>query len=245
MPILKVTLEYDGTHYHGWQIQPNLTTIQGELEKALLRLTGKTIRTYGAGRTDAGVHAVGQVAHFSSPASFQPEGWVRGLNALLPNDIAVSAVEEVDAAFHARFSAKNKIYSYFIYNGRKRSPLRRHRMWHIHPPLDTRKMKAAAKNLIGEHDFTSFCAAQAESDNRRIDLKKIAIKRANDEIRITMEASRFLQHMVRNIVGFLVEVGRKRRSVDEIEEILKAKDRRKAGPTAPPHGLVLERIEYE
>lgn len=244
MAVIKMTLEYDGTYYHGWQKQPHLTTIQGTLEKALSRLTQHSIQVYGAGRTDAGVHALGQVAHFSPPVPFQPEVWVRGLNALLPEDIVVRSADTVSDSFHARFSAKGKVYAYFIRNAPGRSPFRRLTAWHLPHPLDLKKMRGAAGRLLGEHDFTSFCAAAGEAENRRVDLREIRIEQNKEEIRITVEAPRFLQYMVRNLVGFLVEVGKGRRLGKEVPLILEAKDRRQAGPTAPAHGLFLVRVEY-
>lgn len=244
MPVLKLILEYDGTHYHGWQKQPYLATVQGTIEKALSRLTGRSIEIHGAGRTDAGVHALGQVAHFSSNVPFQADVWVRGLNALLPEDIVVLSAERVSDSFHARFSAKGKRYLYFIHNAPRRSPLRRETAWHLPQPLNLRRMRLAARQFTGEYDFTSFCAAAGEAKDRRVDLKKVEIRREGEEIRITFEASRFLQYMVRNIVGYLVEVGRGRRSEKEVLSILNAKDRRCAGPTAPAHGLFLGHVEY-
>ena len=244
MAVVKLTLEYDGTYYHGWQKQPYLTTIQGALEKALFRLTQHPIRIQGAGRTDAGVHALGQVAHFSPPVPFQAEAWVRGLNALLPQDIAVHSAEVVSDSFHARFSATGKTYTYFIHNAPRRSPFLRQTAWHLTHPLDLKKMRSAAKEFLGEHDFTSFCAAASEGESRSIHLQEIKIEKKGEEIRITVKAPRFLQYMVRNITGFLVEVGKGRRLGDEVPLILKEKDRRRAGPTAPAHGLFLVNVKY-
>ncbi len=244
MAVIKLTLEYDGTYYHGWQKQPYLTTIQGTLEKALFRLTQHPIRVHGAGRTDAGVHALGQVAHFSPPVPFQTKVWVRGLNALVPEDIVVQSAEPVPDSFHARFSAKMKTYTYFVHNAPARSPFRRQTAWHLPQRLDLQKMRSAAKRLLGEHDFTSFCAAAGEAENRRVDLQEIRIEKEGEEIRITVKAPRFLQYMVRNIVGFLIEVGKERRLGKEVPLILDAKDRRQAGPTAPAQGLFLVKIEY-
>jgi tRNA pseudouridine38-40 synthase len=242
--LIKLTLEYDGTHYHGWQRQPRLGTVQGSLEQALHQLTGKPIRITGAGRTDAGVHAFGQVAHFAPPVLFDSQTWVRGLNALLPDDIAVRSAEEIPTSFHARFSAKRKTYAYFIYNHPRRSPLHRRTAWHVFQSLDLSKMRRASRLLTGRHDFTSFCAAGSESEDRVVDLQKIEIKKESDQIKMTFQAPRFLQYMVRNLVGLLVEVGRGRREISEVSQILKRRDRRLAGPTAPPQGLFLIRIDY-
>ncbi|HLG21180.1 MAG TPA: tRNA pseudouridine(38-40) synthase TruA [Candidatus Manganitrophaceae bacterium] len=244
MTVMKLTLEYDGTFYHGWQKQPHLPTVQGALEKALFQLTGDKITIQGAGRTDAGVHAYGQVASFTSEKRFEPDVWARALNALLPADIAVRSAEAAPSDFHARFSAKKKTYSYLIYNNRRRSPLRRMVAWHVYQPLDVRKMRAAAGRLIGEHDFTSFCAASSEAKDRRLHLQKIEVTQEGDQIRMTFEAPRFLQYMIRNIVGFLVEIGRGKRAASDASLVLERKDRRTAGPTAPPQGLFLVKIEY-
>lgn len=242
--LIKLILEYDGAPYHGWQIQPRLTTVQGTVENALRRLTGKPVRITGAGRTDAGVHAFGQVAHFAPPVLFDSTTWTRGLNALLPDDIAVRSAEEVPSSFHARFSAKKKTYAYFIYNHPRRSPLHRRTAWHVFQPLDLSKMRKASRLLIGRRDFTSLCAAAGEAEDRIVDLEKIDLRKEGDRIRITFQAPRFLQYMVRNLVGLLVEVGRGRRTASEVPEILEGRDRRLAGPTAPPQGLFLMRIDY-
>ncbi len=244
MPVIKLTIAYDGTNYHGWQNQTSLSTVQGKLEKALFKITGESTRIHGAGRTDAGVHAVGQVAHFTSSRSFKPETWVRGLNALLPPDIAIRSARRVLPPFHARFSAWQKTYTYFIYCGKRRSPFLRQTAWHLPYTLDIRKMRSAAKRLLGSHDFTSFCATVKGRENCMVNLKKIEIIKLGERIQITLTANRFLQYMVRNIVGFLVEVGRARRTGEEIPSLLEAKNRTLAGPTAPPQGLFLVRVSY-
>ncbi len=244
MPVIKLTIAYDGTDYHGWQNQTSLSTVQGRLERALFKMTGTSTRIHGAGRTDAGVHATGQVAHFTSSRSFKPQTWVRGLNALLPQDIAICSAHSVLPSFHARFSAKQKTYRYFIYCGKRRSPFLRQTAWHLPHTLDIRKMRSAAKRLLGSHDFTSFCATAKERGDCSVDLKKIEIRKQGEQIQMTLKAGRFLQYMVRNIVGFLVEVGRGRRAGEEIPVILAAKDRTLAGPTAPPQGLFLVRVVY-
>lgn len=244
MAVIKLTLAYNGSNYHGWQRQPMLPTIQGQLETALRRLTQQAIPIHGAGRTDAGVHALGQVAHFSADRRFQPRDWIRGLNALLPEDIVINAAEAVNDRFHARYSAKKKHYRYVIRNTTQRSPFERQTSWLFKESLVLDQMSKAAKALCGEHSFTSFCAARSEVNDHNIDLKEIQIEKKEYRIALTFKASRFLQYMVRNIVGFLVEVGRGKRSPDEVSEILEAKDRTVAGPTAPPHGLFLLKVDY-
>lgn len=244
MPRIKLTLGYDGTAYHGWQKQPHQSTVQGHLEDALYRLTQQPLCIYGAGRTDTGVHALGQVAHFDTSVSRTPAEWIRALNAMLPEDIVVNNVEEVDESFHARFSACGKTYRYQILHAKQPAPLWRHTRWFVHYDLDVTRMRDTAKTLVGLHCFTSFCAADTDAPNHVIDLQQIHIEENGAFIDITLNAPRFLRYMVRNIVGFLVEAGRGKRSSDEIPDLLAAKDRRAAGPTAPPQGLILVKIDY-
>ena len=244
MHYYKLTLEYDGTAYHGFQKQPHQLTIQGSIETALSDLTQETIKIIGAGRTDAGVHALGQVAHFQLNKTISKTELLRGVNALLPYDIAVKKVEEVTASFHARYGAKRKVYRYFIHNSAIRSPWKRQTSWHFGCPLDIAKMRKAAKSLLGTHDFTSLCATDNDAPDHIVDLFKISIFKKEEQIQITIMASRFLRYMVRNIVGLLVEIGRGKRDVNTIGQILDGKDRRLAGPTAPPHGLFLVEVKY-
>ncbi len=240
----KLTLEYDGTFYHGWQKQPHRPTIQASIENALSRLTQETIKIIGAGRTDAGVHALGQVAHFQLNRAILPATLLRGINALLPCDIAVKKVDKVSASFHARYGARRKTYRYFIYNSAVRSAWKRQTRWQFGLPLDISKMRKAAKSLIGKHDFTSLCATDNDAENHIVDLLKIAISKEKEQIQITLTASRFLRYMVRNIVGLLVEIGRGKRDAHTIKAILDGKDRRLADRTAPPHGLFLMEVKY-
>ncbi|MBI3358483.1 MAG: tRNA pseudouridine(38-40) synthase TruA [Nitrospirae bacterium] len=240
----KLTLEYDGTNYHGWQKQSRHTTIQASIEDALSRLTQETIKVIGAGRTDAGVHALGQVAHFQLSKAVSPSGLLRGVNALLPCDIAVKKVEEVGSTFHARYGARRKTYRYFIHNGPTRSPWKRQASWHVGLPLDILRMRQAAKSLAGRHDFSSLCATDNNARDHIVDLIRIAIFEKGEQIQITLTASHFLRYMVRNIVGLLVEIGRGKRDANTIGAILDGKDRRLAGITAPPHGLFLIKVKY-
>ena len=244
MPTFKITLEYDGTNYHGWQIQPNLPTIQGTIEAAIRKVAQHDVDVIGAGRTDAGVHALGQVAHFSTTARLTAEEWHRALNGLLPVDIAVLAVEQVPETFHARFSAKSKLYRYQILTRVHRSALSRSKILHYPYPLDLESMQEASHTLVGTHDFSSFQGSPTDTDNPVCTVTRLTIEQFGDEIRFEVEANRFLKQMVRAIVGTLLEVGRGKLKAGEVTEILAAKDRTKAGPTATAHGLYLVRVDY-
>jgi tRNA pseudouridine38-40 synthase len=245
MATYKLTLEYDGTAYAGWQRQPDQPTVQAALETALHRLTQTDIPVIGAGRTDAGVHALGQVASFRSDRTMTTDEWTRGLNALLPADISTLSTERVADDFNARRWAMGKLYEYRILNRRARSALERQRAWHLWGALDIERMREGASFLIGRHDFSSFEGPQADTDNKVCDLRRLEINRHSDIITIQIEADRFLKQMVRAIVGTLVEVGQGKRSSHAMKDIVEAKDRRTAGYTAPAHGLYLVRVEYE
>ena len=245
MPTFKLTLEYDGSRYHGWQIQPNLPTIQGELEAAVRRITQEPIKVIGAGRTDAGVHALGQVAGLTTSASLSNVEWLRALNGLLPRDIAVLAVEPAHTGFKPRFSATSKLYRYRLLTRSSRPALDRTRLWHIPHPLDIEVMTAAADCLTGTIDFSSFQGSPTDTRNPVCRLQRVALIRLEDELLIEIEANRFLKQMVRNIVGTLIEIGRGRLPGDAMKTILACRDRRKAGPTAPAYGLYLVRVDYE
>ncbi len=244
MPTFKITLEYDGTAYHGWQVQPNLPTIQGTLEAVIKQVAQQPVNVTGAGRTDAGVHAMGQVAHFSTTARLSADEWLRALNGLLPPDIAVLSVEDVPESFHARFSAKSKLYRYRLLTRVHRSALGRDKILHYPYPLDLDAMEAAARPLIGQHDFTSFQGSPTDTENPVCAVTKLTVDRFGDEVIFEVEADRFLKQMVRNIVGTLLEVGRGKLQAGAVAGILAAKDRTKAGPTAPAHGLYLVKVDY-
>jgi tRNA pseudouridine38-40 synthase len=244
MPTFKITLEYDGTHYHGWQVQPNQPTIQGTIEAAIRQVAQHDVDVIGAGRTDAGVHALGQVAHLATTARLTAEEWHRALNGLLPPDIAVLAVEQVPETFHARFSAKSKLYRYQILTRVHRSALSRSKILHHPYPLDLESMQEAARALVGTHDFSSFQGSPTDTDSPVCTITRLTIEWFGDEVRFEVEANRFLKQMVRNIVGTLLEVGRGKLKAGDLGEILAAKDRTKAGPTAPAHGLYLVRVDY-
>lgn len=244
MPAFKLTLEYDGTQYHGWQVQPNLPTIQGTLEAVIKRVAQQEVTVIGAGRTDAGVHAMGQVAHFVTTAGLSAEDWLRALNGLLPPDIAVLSVEEVQDSFHARYSAKSKLYRYRLLTRVHRSALGRDKILHYPYPLDLDAMEAAARALVGQHDFTSFQGSPTDNENPVCTVTTLTVDRFGDEVIVEAEADRFLKQMVRNIVGTLLEVGRGKLQAGDVAGILAVKDRTKAGPTAPAHGLYLVKVDY-
>lgn len=244
MPTIKLTIEYDGTRYAGWQRQPDQPTIQEALESSITQITQTPISVVGAGRTDAGVHALGQVASFRADRQLSEQEWLRGLNGLLPNDIGVRAVRFMTDDFHARYSARGKLYEYRLLNRLERSALERDRAWHIHKPLDHVTVRDAACALIGRHDFSSFQGSPTDNENPICDLQRLDLAREQDFIRIQLYADRFLKQMVRAIVGTLVEVGQGKRSSGSVKDILHARDRSAAGKTAPPHGLYLVRVDY-
>jgi tRNA pseudouridine38-40 synthase len=244
---MKIALgvEYDGTHYFGFQRLPNTPTVQETLEKALSKIADHPIELVCAGRTDAGVHAYEQVIHIHSTAQRHPNAWTLGVNQHLPPDIRVLWAKPMDENFHARFSAKSRRYHYKILNRSIASPLLQNRMLHHRHALDEKLMHEAAQVLIGEHDFTSFRASQCQARHPIREIFSIHISRENDHLLIDIHANAFLHHMVRNIVGSLLMVGDGREPPSFIAEALYAKDRRKAGPTAPPHGLYFHSVSYE
>jgi tRNA pseudouridine38-40 synthase len=244
MATFKVILEYDGTHYAGWQRQPGHPTIQAAVEEALASVAQERIAIVGAGRTDAGVHALGQVASFRTEKPLPSEDWVRALNALLPKDICVRSVQQAAAAFHARYSALGKLYEYRILNRPERSALERERAWHLRKTLDLEAMREAAAALTGLRDFSSFEGSPTENTNPMCRLEELDLHREGDLIRINVYADRFLRQMVRAIVGTLTEVGIGSRAAGSLQAVLGAKSRAAAGKTAPPHGLYLMRVDY-
>jgi len=240
----KLTVEYDGTAYAGWQRQPNQPTVQAAVEAALQRITQTEIPVTGAGRTDAGAHAFGQVISFRSEKPMSPDEWVRGLNGLLPSDISVRSAERMAENFHARYSARGKLYEYRILNRPDRSALDRSRAWHVRKRLDIQAMRDAASPLLGRHDFSSFQGSPTDEKDPICELRRLEISQEQPVIRVEVEADRFLKQMVRAIVGTLVEVGVGKRPAKSVKEILEARDRRAAGVTAPAHGLYLVRVDY-
>lgn len=244
MTNIKLVIEYMGARYHGWQSQPALPTIQGTLETCIKRISRQRTQLIGAGRTDAGVHALGQVANFKTSSRLNAESWKKALNALLPRDIVVLKAQEVSQDFHARRRARSKIYQYCILNRKVRSAILDSTTWHIPTRLRLGPMRSAARLLVGPHDFASFCDGAGETKNTRATIIRLAIQRKQDMILIRVEGTNFLHHMVRNIVGTLVQVGLGKFPASNVKDILRAKDRRQAGPTAPPQGLLLMRVKY-
>jgi tRNA pseudouridine38-40 synthase len=245
MPTVKLILEYDGSRYAGWQRQPDQPTVQEAVESALFQLTQETVSVIGAGRTDSGVHALGQAASFRIQRQWTPREWVRGLNARLPEDIAVRSAAIASNDFHARYSARGKLYEYRILNRGERPALDRAFLWHVHKPLDAAAMKHAATHLIGSHDFSSFEGTLTENEDPFCHLRQLSLRKRGDIITIQAYADRFLKHMVRAIVGTLVEVGHGKRAPETLATVLAAKDRTAAGRTAPPQGLFLLRVDYD
>jgi len=243
---IRLTVEYEGTNYHGWQAQTGsgLVTIQETLEKALSSLTHEPVKVNGSSRTDAGVHALAYVCNVVTSSRIPPAAWAPAVNHLLPEDIRVLSSEEAAPDFHARFSAIGKIYSYRILNRRAPSALYRHRAWHVNLRLNMRDMRSAAEHLTGQHDFSAFRAAGCSASSPVRTLKPIILKKSADMIELRMEADSFLQYMVRNITGTLVEVGLGRFRPEEVKQMLVSRDRKTAGRTAPAHGLYLVRVLY-
>ena len=245
VPVVKLTLEYDGTRYVGWQLQPNGPSIQAEVERALAALHGAGRRVTAAGRTDAGVHALGQVVSFPEASPLPLTAYVQGLNGLLPADIAVRRASVEPDGFDARRSALGKRYRYRILNVPARAPLSRLHSWWVRRPLELEAMARAAGPLVGRHDFAAFQAADCEARHAVREVRRLEVTgRSGGEVEVVVEATAFVKHMVRNLVGTLVEVGLGRRDAASIAELLASRDRRRAGRTAPPQGLVLEEVFY-
>lgn len=246
MPRYKLTIEYDGTGLVGWQRQPNGVSVQAALEDAITKFCGDTVTVHGAGRTDAGVHALAQVAHVDLTREHPPDTIRGALNHhVRPATISVLAVEPVGPDFHARIWAKGRVYRYRILNRRPPPMLDRLRVWHVAPALDLAAMQAAARHLVGRHDFSTFrdSLCQAKSPVRTLDL--LDVTRAGDEIHIEARARSFLHHQVRNMAGTLKLVGLGQWSPDAVATALAARDRRAGGPTAPAEGLYLVEVRYE
>jgi len=245
MRTIKLVIEYDGSHYLGWQVQPNGQTIQGVIQDRLKRLTGESSQLIGSGRTDAGVHALGQVAHFKTESGMDANTFQRALNSLLPEDIVIRRAEEVEAEFHARRSARSKVYEYRILNRTTPPAVDRQYVWYVPQKLNLDEMKKASHNLVGEHDFSAFRSVGSSARSSVRNILRADWKRGKvGLLRFEIEASGFLKQMVRAIVGTLVEVGRGKISAQEFKRILDSKDRKEAGPTAPAQGLFLKEVRY-
>ncbi len=243
----KIIFEYDGTNYCGYQKQPDMpnNSVEEILENAVFKLSQQRVKINASGRTDAGVHALGQVAHFTLNKKFTPHRIVMGLNNYLrPENVAVLDCEIVDENFHARFSAKMRHYRYVIFNRRAPLTLQKNLAWHVVRSLDLEAMVAASKFLIGEHDFSSFRDSNCQANSALRNIKEITINKNGDEIIIEISAKSFLHHMVRNIVGTLLWVGSGKIKSDEMKAILESKNRAKSGPNAPACGLYFLRVDY-
>ena len=247
MVTIRLKVAYDGTNYCGWQIQPVDPTIEGELTRAATAIldADEPVKVQGASRTDSGVHAVGQVAHFYHDSDRELWDFSRGLNALTDDDICVVRVEETDDDFHARHDARGKIYRYRIWNHRFVHPFLRNRTWQVPLPLDIDAMRQGAELFVGEHDFAGFRASKCESDTTVRDIRRVeVVEKPPAMIEVVVEGMSFLHHMVRIMAGTLVDVGRGKLEVERIAEVLESGDRRRGGVTAPAGGLVLEEVFY-
>jgi len=241
---IKVVLEYDGSGFVGWQQQAHGRTVEAELKRALQGVTGQELKVYAAGRTDAGAHAEGQVVSFQTDGRISPHRLVAALNARLPADVAVLSGEEVADGFHARYSARWRRYRYRYLDRPSRPALERGRCWHVRGALDVDAMSAAARALVGKHDWTSYCSASEPVDARVREMRSVRVVRRGDVVELELVAEGFLRGLARSIAGALAEVGRGRRPQEWVGEVLEARDRRKAAKTAPAGGLTLMEVIY-
>jgi tRNA pseudouridine38-40 synthase len=252
MRYLKITIAYDGTDFHGWQMQSAKPTVQGEIVSVLRRLTQENIALHAAGRTDAGVHALGQVGSFRTQSGLSTEEFQRALNAILPPSIRIVGVQETGPDFSARWSAKSKIYRYRLYRGKVVPPMLWRYVLHYPFPLDEERMRDAAARFVGSHDFAAFAASTGseEDDRERSTVREIyateLVRSAdNEELVFTVRGRSFLRYMVRKMVGTLLDVGRGRLTPDDIDRLFEIRDRSKSGPTAPPQGLCMISVEHD
>ncbi len=245
MPRVKLTLEYDGAAFVGWQVQPNGTSVQTVVQRALAKLLGHEVELAVAGRTDAGVHAEGQVVAFDTDRALPKKAYVMGLSTLLPAEVSVVDAQEVPAGFDPRRWSRGKRYRYLVSNRPHRSPLRRRTHWEIFAPLDVEAMADAAKRILGRHDYSAFRAADCAALHAVREVRALTVEgQSGGDITFTVDGTAFLKHMVRNLVGTLVEVGRSKHPPAWVEGVLASKDRSLAGPTAPAHGLVMVHVLY-
>lgn len=242
---IRLVVEYDGTKFHGWQIQPTVRTVQGELQTALKSMTGEDSTIRGASRTDAGVHAQGQVAHFTTASSISAEQFAKGLTSRTGFDVAIVEADEVNESFSARRDARGKTYRYLVWNRPYPSPLRRRRSWHVRRELDLESMVSASNHLVGRHDFAAFRASNCDQPTTVREMLRIEVQKDRDGlIDLTVEGTAFLQHMVRIMAGTLIEVGQGKLTAGDVERIRDSLDRRQAGRTAPARGLCLVQVHY-
>lgn len=244
MARMALGVAYDGTGWGGWQTQPSRNTVQDQLQAALHRFLGQPTATMCAGRTDAGVHALCQIVHLDTTVVRSEEAWVRGLNSALPKSIAVQWARPVDDSFHARFSAHSRSYLYLLRSHRTCSPFVRGRVGWVHYALNLQAMQQAAHSLLGEHDFTSFRSSECQAASPVRDLQRITIEQQGNFFIFSFQANAFLHHMVRNLMGVLLLVGRGRKSVHWPRQVLNARDRSSAGATFAPDGLYLAGVQY-
>lgn len=241
---IKLTIRYDGTNFSGWQCQKNAVSIQETIQKALAQITGRKANLIASGRTDAGVHALAQIANFRTTSKIPLENLQMALNTMLPDDIVITRAEEVTHKFNAQKAARSKLYRYTIYNKYYMDPILRHFAAKVYFNLDVARMKRGAKYLVGRHDFTSFQTKDSPRKSAVRTVKYIRIERDGDLVHIDIEADGFLYNMVRNIVGTLIEVGRGKFEAAKVKDILTKKDKRSCGPTAPAKGLSLIKVKY-
>ncbi len=241
---LALGVEYDGTNYNGWQRQRVGRGVQEVLERAVGQVADESVDIVCAGRTDTGVHASGQVAHFDTSATRSDRGWLLGINSELPDDVSVRWIRETEPDFHARFDALSRSYRYRILNRLVRSALERQRSWWVHQALDEETMDDAAQRLLGEHDFSAFRAAGCQAKTPIRELIRISVRRDGDWVTLDVTGNAFLHNMVRNITGTLVAVGSGQQPVEWVSEVLESRDRKRGGITAPPQGLTLVHVAY-
>jgi tRNA pseudouridine38-40 synthase len=246
MQRIKCTVSYDGTAFNGYQVQPGQRTVQGVLEKALTKVhKGKDVKVISSGRTDAGVHAIGQVFHFDTDFLILEEKWPVVLNSILPDEVVITSAKYVEDDFHARYSVKQKEYRYKVRLGKRRCPFARDFSLHYPYPLNIEAIQIASHYLVGKHDFTSFCSTKTEKENKIRTIHSIKVEQEDNELTFSFTGNGFLYNMVRIIVGTLLEVGSGRKKPEDMPVILKKMDRKAAGKTAAAHGLYLWAVQYE